>query len=463
VSAGRQRGTACGPTIAGVRALLLPLVVALAVPVAAEAGARPPRLEVTTVSSTVSEACGRSATTADVAVRGRTVLATWTVGGGESADGNPTDLGLGQALSVDGGRTFARSARPLTTCAGGPLGFVVDPDVALGADGTPWLSASGALPHTDDAPPLQDGEPTGTVLVQVGDAAPVSVFPGVAAERGFLETDPRSADRGWVLGESLTRGRLRLGPVAGGQNVFGGPEGSLLLGATTDRGRSWQVTRLRPPSSPGAGLLALGLVRSGAALVALSAEFDLKDPSFAPGVVATGVPPVTVAAQTSLDEGRTWSAPVVLDVVGRGNLVDASAGDGLVVVSAPQADGSLLVWTSEDQGRTWRRTTAATGVAPDSPAVAVDRRGRVGALSYALDAVTGALTPQLSQSHDRGRTFTAPVALAAPFLPADVDKASHVHPMGPYQGADADGKDLLVAFTARGEGRLLEVRLARVS
>jgi hypothetical protein len=413
----------------------------------------------TRVSSPVTDACGASATTGDVAVRGRTVVATWTAGAGED-HGNTTDLGLGQALSRDGGRTFTASARRLTTCAGGSLSYVVDPDLALGADGTPWLSASGVLPVAAPTVGVELGEPSGTVLVQVGDAPPRSVFPGVAAERGFLETDPDDPARGHVLGESLTSGQAKAGTFESPQRVLGGPEGSLLLASTRDRGATWTRTTLRTPSSLGTGLLALGLVRTGRALVALSTEYDLRSPGALVGVAVDGTLPAPVAAQTSVDDGRTWSQPVVLDHVQQGTLLDASAGDGLVAVAAAQLDGTLAVWTSGDQGRRWRRSTAATGVAQPSTAVAVDDAGRVGVLSYR--SADGRLTPQISLSEDRGRTFAVPRALAASFSPEEVDTASHLHPVGPYQGADAEGRHLLFAFTAQGTGRRLEVRLARL-
>jgi len=391
-----------------------------------------------------------AAHTPDVAVQGRTVAATWTIG---------EDAGIGLALSRDGGRSWSRSAVPFTTCTGGPLEFALDPDLALGADGTPWLSASGNLPPAGLVS-TSTADQEGRVLVAVGDRAPVSVFPGVTTQRGFLETDPTDPDRGWVLSETLTSAAVAVGPDALPVFVPGGPEGSLLLARTDDGGRTWSRSTLRSPS-PGTGVLALGLVRTGSALVALSVEFDLKDPLAVASIARNGIPRAPIAAQTSTDGGATWSAPVTLGVVEQSTLVDAAAGDGLVAVAAPQFDGTLLVWTSEDAGRTWRQTTATSGVAQPATGVAVDRRGRVAVLSYAVAGTS--LTPQLSTSRDRGQTFSPPVALASSFDGAAVNSGSHVAPFGPYNGADADGGDVLVAFVADDDrDGTTEARVARV-
>ena len=392
-----------------------------------------------------------AAHTTDVAVQGRTIASGWTIG---------KDAGIGLSLSRDGGRSWSRKAVPFTTCTGGPLQRVVDPDIALGADGTPWLSASGNLPP-DGPVAVSTGDVEGRVLVAVGDAAPVSVFPDLTTERGFLETDSVDPDRGWVLSETLTRAFVTAGPL----EVFSplplpGPDGSLVLARTVDRGMTWSRSILRS-ASPGTVLIALGLVRTGSALVALSVEVDSKDPLTYQRAVSSGTGRGPIAAQTSEDGGMTWSAPVTIAVAEQATLLDADAADGLVAVAAPQVDGTLLVFTSEDAGRTWRQTTAATGVTQPATGIAVDRRGRVSVLSYAADGAV--LTPQLSTSHDRGHTFEPPKALASPFDGKTVVSHSHVPPFGPYNGADTDGRDVLVAFVADDDNNgITESRLARI-
>lgn len=140
-------------------------------------------------------------------------------------------------------------------------------------------------------------------------------------------------------------------------------------------------------ASPGTNLVALGLVRTGGSLVALSVEIDLKDPFTIERAVSSrfGTGRGPIAAQTSDDGGATWSAPVTIALVGQASLIDAAAGDGLVAVAAPQVDGAAVV------------------------------------------------------------------------------SGSHVAPFGPYNGADTDGGDVLVAFVADDdENGSTESRLARV-
>lgn len=391
-----------------------------------------------------------TAHTGDVAVRKRSQVATWTIG---------LDSAIGLATSRDDGRTWIRRAVPFTECTGGPLEYVLDPDLAIGADGTPWLSASGPL-TSGAAARAATGDSAGQVMVAVGDADPVTVFPGPSTERGFLETDAKDPRRGWVLSETVRYVLGGTGTAAPRVPVLGGPEGHLVLGRTTDRGRTWTPTTLRTPS-PGSGLLALGLVQTGGALVALSSEYDLKDPAALESLTRNPSPRSPVASQTSFDGGATWTPPVVLGVVEQAALVDMDAGAGLVAVATPQYDGSLLVWTSEDAGRSWQQRRAAGGVADRTSGVGVDDDGRVAVLSYAVNATT--FTPQLSVSTDRGRTFAAPYPLGAGFDSATVRSDSHVPPAGPYNGADADGRDLLVSFVADDDrdGRT-EVRLARI-
>lgn len=431
---------------------VLVLAVALAV-LPSAALAVPERSDVVS-DPDVGRACAGAgaAHTSDVAVLHRTVAATWTIG---------RDSGIGLAVSQDDGRSWETRAVPFTTCTGGPLGAALDPDVALGADGAPWLSASGYLPDTAPAG-VTTGEAEGQVLVAVGDAAPVSVFPGRTTERGFLETDPADSDTGWVLTWSSTRAFVTT-PL-GGRPVppLPGPTSQLVIAKTDDRGRTWATTPLRT-AAPGTLVVALGLVRTGGELVALSVEIDLRDPRTTQQGVASGFRNGRgpVAAHTSSDGGATWSEPVVVALAEQASLVDAAAGGGLVAVAAPQLDGALLVWTSEDAGRSWRQTTAATGVAQPATAVAVDDRGEVVALSYR--ATGSVLVPQLSRSLDSGRTFSAPTPLADPFDRDTVTSGSHVGPFGPYNGAAADGGDVLVAFVADDDrdGRT-EARLARV-
>lgn len=395
------------------------------------------------------------ASTGDVAVRGRTVAATWTIG---------ADRATGIAVSRDGGRSFQRSAvRDTSSCVDdGPADSIVDPDLELGADGTPWLSLSSGL-RAPRTPGVLVGDKDSVLLVKVGDAKPVSVFSGTAVERGFLETDAVDPTSALVLSESLVRASVHAGGLSRAfGTVYTG--GSLLLGRTTDRGRTWTTSTLRTVL-PGSNLLALGLTRVGSTYIALSAELDLQADTV-PGLLANGLPPAIVSAQRSVDGGRSWSAPISLGRVSNGNIGDVAAGGGVVAFAAAQGNGSLLVWTSRDAGRTWTRSTAATKVLDASTAVAIDERGRIGVLSYrdiARDAegAPDITQPQVSISRD-GRTWAKPVPLGPSFSLAKHPGAGHVKPLGAYQGGAGMGRELLIAFTTAGRGGHTEVRLARL-
>ncbi len=389
--------------------------------------------------------------TGDVAVHGRTVVASWTIG---------DDQATGLATSRDGGKSFRRSVLTgVNLCAGnGPIEYTVDPDLAVGADGAPWTSSSGGLTPPAN-PSAVVGPDDARVYVKVGGAPAVNVFAGRGVERGFLETDPRDPSRGYVLTEGVVRGTFRVGPRQQGVPLLLAPGGDLLLARTTDRGRTWRTSTLRT-AAPGSQINALGLISTGSTLVAVSVAIDPSKPDTLPGVAQSQgtAAPGTISAQRSTDRGATWSATVELGRVGQSTLGDAAAGGGVLAFAAAQQDGALVVFTSRDAGATWTRSTAATGVYQPSVGVAVDDTGRVGVLSYDVDG--DAVTPQVSVSRD-GRTWAGPVPLGPAFSLEGHPGSGHVSPFGAYLGGAGYGRELLLAFTAGAKGHT-EVRLARL-
>lgn len=439
------------------------MALVLVVPSTAAVADPPAAIEVTTISdpALVPDSCedGAAAHTADVAARGGTWAVSYVVGQYAAAV---------VALTRDGGRTWQRRlVRGLTGCSGGAPGGIVDPDLELGADGTPWLSSSVGADATGAPVELFPDGTSSRLLVTVGDGDPVSVVPGRTVERGFLETSPTDADRGLVLTTVVAGQRGGVLGQSGGVDAPAGPPRPLLLADTSDRGRTWRVRTLRDAEA-GVGVLALGLVRTGKALVALSTRFDLKDPETVASLATYCCPRSPVEAQTSYDDGETWSEPVTLAVLDQSTLIDASAGGGRIAVASPQPDGRVLVFTSDDDGRTWRRGVAATGAFDPTTAVAVDGRRGVTVLSYAVSGPaapvllpdTRSLRPQVSRSAD-GVVFAPPAPVGEAFSLSTTSGSGDVPPIGPYQGADVGSGDVLVAFT-QGVRDVSTVRLARL-
>jgi len=205
-----------------------------------------------------------------------------------------------------------------------------------------------------------------------------------------------------------------------------------LAGRTsTDGGRTWTAEdRLIVENEGGMNVMSVTLLRLQNGEIALF--YMLKNSS-------QDCRPVM---RLSEDEGATWGAPVmcITDEVGyyvmnNDRAIQLSGGRLVLPVclhwpkDAPEADwqGTLMCYLSDDNGKTWRRSTATQQafdaakqrVTTQEPGVVELKDGRV-----MMFIRTNAGCQYLSYSPDGGDTWNAPIAstLKSPLSPASIKR-----------------------------------------
>lgn len=304
----------------------------------------------------------------------RNVIAVWqqdrfTVDGGA--------LSNIVGVSKDGGRTWRRIEVPgISRCTGGTDERTSDPWVSIGPDGTAYLAT---LTFTEHPDLVGLAGPTSMLASRSTDGGiswsrPVTVVnDNVYDDRESVTADPRRPGHAYYVWVR------RLGIV--------GAEGTEYFSRTADRGRTWskprQITALRPGTLPDPALIE-ALPDGTLVNLYLMANSSPFLPPSAPRV------PWDVMVQRSKDQGTTWSTP---RRIGR---IDPP--------SAPvDPDSGAIV-------RAYNLISAAVG--PD------------GGVYVAWNVIRSKSSSQIvfSRSRTRGRTWSAPRALAAPrtqaFLPS---------------------------------------------
>ena len=371
----------------------------------------------------------------------RNIIAAWKQDVGPF-NGTRSDL---VASSQDGGKTWMRSTIPgLGICTGGTADSPSDPWVSAGGDGTVYFGGLAADISTE--PPT-----TAVVASHSGDGGRtwlpvVTVAPPLPGnETDVIVGSPTIKGHAYVVWANFTEELPRTNTVE--------------FSRTTDGGSTWSPPVLIDQTTPFASDQAPRLlVLPNGTLLTLFARVDL-EAGFGAHYAAR-----------SLDEGRTWLAPVQLGpqlpLVGFfhpefGQLPQphfpsaAVAPDGTAYVvfenNSSETVGGIGVAKSRDGGLTWS-SSMLPGVSAYAfePAVAVDKHGTVGVIWYDLrndrpgDA---ALTTDVwfAHSHDRGtswrRTHVAgPTDLRTAPLPA------HNY-VGEYQGLAGLPGGFAAAFT----------------
>ena len=298
---------------------------------------------------------------------------------------NGGSRGLLTGYSSDGGRTWARTAAPLSRCAGGNAANggdyerASDPWVSFAPDGTAYqisLSFSGA-----------EGQPGSSSAILVSRStdrgrtwsAPVTLIrdgPAAFNDKESITADPTDARLVYATWDRLA-----------------GNRGPSYFARTTDGGASWEPARAI--FDPGADKQTLNnqiVVLPGGTLIDFLTLFD---------------PNPALAVIRSTDKGVSWSAPIVIaqaQALGardpeRGTEVRDSATLGSIAVSAQGMlvaawqdsrftggvrDGIALS-RSMDGGVTWStpvRVNRDPNVQAFSPTVTVRNDGTIGVTYY---------------------------------------------------------------------------------
>ena len=355
----------------------------------------------------------------------RNIVGTWKQDVGP--DSTRSDL---VASSQDGGRTWRRSTIPgLSKCTGGTADGASDPWVSAGVDGTVYFSAL--------APTFQGTTPLSAVVASRSSDGgrtwrePATLSPPAEGnETPAITASPRRPGRAYAVWAEFATAAIK-------------------FSRTNDRGATWSPPVVVDPSIPDAiDLVPRLVVLPNGTLVTVFARAE-----FAIGVGK-------VYATRSLDQGRTWTAPVELLAAPIEGFVDPDTGeelpqpqfenvavapDGSVYVTveanSSASSGEIAVVQSRDGGVSWTRVTSpGVGAYAFEPAIAVDSHGTVGITWYDLRndrpgdaALTGDVW--FASSQNRGSSWQEThVAGPTDLRTGALARQNHV---GEYQGLAA--------------------------
>jgi hypothetical protein len=334
--------------------------------------------------------------------------------------------------SDDGGRTWQRTPLQATACTGVAGRLVsVNPQVAAGPGGATWYGQSWV-----------NTSPFGFSVDVLRAPQPGSWTPGGSpaadepAQNLAIVPDAKDPLRATALWTRLdqTPNPLTYLPLAS----------RVLAATTTDGGATWSAPVLAVDPGPDRYAINVRAVRAADGAVVAIVD-RLPKAALVTGVVG-GVPAADGADIVAVRaaDGRAWSTPVAVGPIEVTSVTDpdhdgvteaataavsvkpdiAVGPDGRLAVAAPLKAGggrsSIALATSSDGGRTWTSTRRTVDVPGQliQPAVAVDRKGRIGLQWYdfrhdrAGDA-TWDLQPRMAvQRRDGGWDE---VALSEPF------------------------------------------------
>ena len=373
--------------------------------------------------------------------------------------------GIGLAASADAGRTWTRTAIPISGCAkagSGPT-RVSDPWVSIGPDGIAYLIAIAVGDGVRMITSI-DGARTWTHIVRIP----------VGARRTFADkptitahpTTPGVAYAVWNE-DDRTESRPR----------------DAILSTTRDGGGTWTTPRLILEGDPdGGGAVGDQILvdpRAGTLYHIYTWE-PLRD-----GKAQTA----HVGLQVSSDDGISWSASHLIhriDLVEGGTKTPGGqrirSGAGVIDGGIDPRNGTLyLVWEdarferpptgaialsrSDDGGQTWtepQRISPPAAEAAFTPMAQVDQGGRIGVSFYAIrEGTTSAPTDVwFLRSDDDGKTFGSRI-VDGPFELARAPHADGLF-LGDYAGLDAgpDGFVMAYAITTTGSTGPTDVRAA---
>lgn len=364
-------------------------------------------------------------------------------------------VGVTVDASGDGGRSWREVVLPrLTTCSGGAYQDVFDPGVSFGRDGTAYLSLVGAVHYR----PCRFA----ILVLRSHDGGVRWSHPATVAPARKCN----DKQRGPVVADPATPGRVFVTWV----DYPGTGPGEIYLASSSDHGRRWSApTALyTTPAGRYPDFCELhALPRGGllATFIQLHSVFGSAAPDERWEVLATG----------SHDGGRTWSAPVqvgsasarlpsdpqprprrpsLIRAIARPAAAVAPGGSVLVTwqeIGSASAS-SIMLARSDDGGTTWSppRALASGSDQKLQPEVAVDARGRVGIVYYAVARGRGPLrTDVWALRSDAGAGAFRRFHLAGPFDMRRVGTSGDVvsgYFLGDYFGLAPAGGGVVAAF-----------------
>ncbi len=377
--------------------------------------------------------------------------------------------GIAGAVSFDGGATWHEIALPFSRCAANGAAFTraSDPWVAIGPDGVVYasavaVSASPDVGGADAAGVLVAVSHDGGLTWSAARLLPESTSGGDGAR---IVTDPRRPGTAYAVWPSFNLSTS--GTV-------------IVLNQTTDGGDHWSAPRIVRPiwlgKNTGIGANLLVDPRTGALYLDTVTVRD-KPPKRTCHVVKDKHHPrgrrrcrttrypwydtkITRGVTTSTDGGISWRRPVtgvreiqphvIPETVRAAGLTDTAIDPRSGRLYMVWVDGrfghglqGLAVSSSGDGGRTWTRPVAAaapSGELAFDPSIRVNSSGDVG-VTY--DTIPLGASPAASAavwftvSMDQGAHFTPAEELAGPFSIATAPRAGSYAFVGDYQGLTA--------------------------
>jgi hypothetical protein len=394
----------------------------------------------------------------------------WSNGG---AQGNLT------GVSFDRGRSWQRpTPPPFSRCAGGDYDRASDPWVSFGGDGSAHqialaISADQTISAILVSSSRDGGRTWGRVTTLQRDTT-ASLF----NDKESITADPRDGRFVYAVWD-----RLQVQDPANPASPF---SGDTLFARSTDGGRTWEPTRTILDFPDNSRIQTLGnqiVVLSDGTLVNV---FDLID---------RGLP--LVAVQRSTDRGRTWSAPIIVDVlfssatqgqgvidpfdghaVRTGDLLPEAAADPrrrsdtvhivwqdirfTLAAPLPYFNDQIVIATSHDGGLTWsdpRRVSSNKLTQAFTGSVDVDGHGDVGVTYYDFTADNPAGGPLstdywFTSSRDDGATFSPRRRLTDRSFDMRTAPDANGFFVGDYEGLTSAGGRFLPVFVTANDGNL---------
>jgi hypothetical protein len=366
--------------------------------------------------------------------------------------------GLGVAVSRDAGATWTASFPPFSTCGGGDFDRATDPWVTIGPDGTAYMSGLGVDAFTGNRNGIlvsrsDDGGDTW------GEPFPVLVEddPDVFNDKESITADPTDATRVYATWDRLTGLLQPTMPIGTGPTMFA---------RATDG--VWDAAR--PIFDPGVDEQTIGNV------IVVLPDGTLVDLFVHLTEISSDDPVGELAVIRSIDQGDTWSAPVVISSAGTVG-IEAPDGGGFVrtggtlpsIAVDPDSGALYVVWedarfasrdavafsASLDGGLTWSPPAQINGdpsASAFTPAVAVADGGTIGVTYYDLRADPAAFlaTAWLATSTDGGASWDEE-PLTEPF-DLHLAQIGTIFFLGDYQGLAPSGDGFVPFFAAATTG-----------
>jgi len=420
------------------RAAVIALAGALAVPQAMASGQRPPSL---VFERNVSASGDWHGGEPQVAVHGSDVVVVWPEEDNTGVYRNPatgtlnTAVGTvvgyandpafsrcGLAISHDGGRTFRRTTLPAQTAqstlcsdaitAFGPHGELYAGTITFNQPTTPLpMIPPGTLPHLS---PAQPGQGSADVVISSRDRGetwsnpPVDAIGnrGAAAERYAPGSNPPrggegTSDRPFMSVDQST-GTLFLTASADLIQFNGTTETRSFVTASTNGGRSFGVVyAVDDPHWPQSGGIATIAAVAGRLVVA----YPGSDPEGRSGIVLG----------SSTDRGRTFRRHLLV-ASGAPTVAADPSRPGRVAVMIPSSNEiGVSVYRSNNYGMTWSKPeTVAVG--SSRPCMAYGPRGALGVMGR--DVHSDSSQDVLFAVSNHGKSFSKPLRVNRQTAPA---------------------------------------------